>query len=101
LEYRLRTVQDALLDQHAQTSEGVSAVDQVKVALLERDGAQAAANNDLLKTCAALAEVQTVMAEKETVLATAQTQLQQDHATLEGAQSCRSRPSRRPRGARS
>jgi hypothetical protein len=54
---------------------------------LERDGAQAAANNDLLKTCAALAEVQTVIAEKETVLATAQTQLQQDHATLEGARS--------------
>jgi hypothetical protein len=27
LEYRLRAVQDALLDQHAQTSEGSSAVD--------------------------------------------------------------------------
>jgi hypothetical protein len=35
-------VQDALLDQRAQTTEGTSAVDWVKVALLERDDALAA-----------------------------------------------------------
>jgi hypothetical protein len=37
LEYRLRAVWDAFLDQGAQTSEGGSAVDMVKAALLERD----------------------------------------------------------------
>jgi predicted component of type VI protein secretion system len=58
----------------------------------------AAANkNDLLKARAALAEVQTAMAEKESALAMAQTQLQQDRITLEGAQSWQARPSRRPR----
>jgi hypothetical protein len=57
LEYRLRAVQDALLDQRAQTTEGASAVDWVKAALLERDGALAAANIDLQKVRAALAEV--------------------------------------------
>jgi hypothetical protein len=39
LEYRLRAVQDALLDQGAQIAEGGSAVDMVKAALLECDGA--------------------------------------------------------------
>jgi chromosome segregation ATPase len=34
LEYRLRAVQDVLLDQHAQITEGASAVDRVKAALL-------------------------------------------------------------------
>jgi hypothetical protein len=76
LEYQLRAVQDALLDQCAQTSEDVSAVDWVKAALLERDGALVVANIDLQKARAALAEVQTAMAEKETTLATLQMQLQ-------------------------
>jgi hypothetical protein len=35
LEYRLRVVRDALLDQGAQTTEGASAVDMVRAALLE------------------------------------------------------------------
>jgi chromosome segregation ATPase len=87
MEYRLRAVQDVLLDQRTQTMEGASAVDRVKVALLESDRALAAANNNLQKAHTALAEVQTVIVEKETALAAAQTQLQQDHATLEGAQS--------------
>jgi hypothetical protein len=39
LEYRLRAVRDALLDQDAQTAEGASAVDLAKAALLERDEA--------------------------------------------------------------
>jgi hypothetical protein len=37
LEYRLRAVQDALLDQCAQTTEGASAVDRVKFVLLKRE----------------------------------------------------------------
>jgi hypothetical protein len=49
LEYRIRAVQDALLDQRAQTMEDGSAVDRVEAALLERGEALAAANNDLQK----------------------------------------------------
>jgi hypothetical protein len=84
LEYWLRAVQDALLDQRALTAEGTTAVDRVKIALLEKDEALATANDELKKACAALAEAQTAVVEKETTLATAQTQLQQDRATLEG-----------------
>jgi hypothetical protein len=80
LEYRLRVVRDALLDQGAQTTEGASAVDMLRAALLERDEA-------LQKACAALAEVQTAAVKRETALTTAQAQLQQDRATLEGARS--------------
>jgi hypothetical protein len=36
LEYWLQAVQDALLDQGAQTTEGGSAIDMVKATLLER-----------------------------------------------------------------
>jgi hypothetical protein len=64
LEYRLRTVQDALLDQCALTVEGTTAVDRVKTALLEKDEALVTTNNELQKVCAALAEVQTAVAEK-------------------------------------
>jgi hypothetical protein len=39
LEYWLRAVRDALLDQSAQTVKGASTVDMVKAALLERDEA--------------------------------------------------------------
>jgi hypothetical protein len=39
LEYRLQAVRDELLDQGTQTAKGGSAVDLVKVALLERDEA--------------------------------------------------------------
>jgi hypothetical protein len=87
LEYRLRAMWDALLDQRAQTSKGTSTADRVKDALLVRDEALAAANGDLQKARAALAEAQTAGAEKETALNVAQTQLQQDRATLERARS--------------
>jgi hypothetical protein len=87
LEYRLRVVQDALLDQRALTKEGTTEVDREKTTLLEKDDALAMANGDLQKGRAARAEVQTAMAEKDTVLTTAQTQLQQDRTTLEGARS--------------
>jgi hypothetical protein len=71
LEYRLRAVQDALLDQRVQTTEGTSTVNRVKTVLLERDRALAAANDNLQKAHAGLAQVQTALAEKETALATA------------------------------
>jgi hypothetical protein len=71
LEYQLRAVQDALLDQCTQTTEGASAVDRVKAALVERNKALAVVNGDLQKARTALAEAQTVAAEKETALATA------------------------------
>jgi hypothetical protein len=57
LEYRLRAMQDALLDQHALTAEGTPAVNRVKTALLEKDGALAMANDNLQKAHATLAEV--------------------------------------------
>jgi peptidoglycan hydrolase CwlO-like protein len=87
LEYWLRAIQDALLDQCALIAEGTTAVNRMKTALLEKDWALATATDDLQKVRAALAEVQTALAEKETALATAQTQLQQDRTTLEGARS--------------
>jgi hypothetical protein len=57
LEYRLRAMQDALLDQRALTTESTTTVDQVKTALLEKDKALAMVNGDLQKARAALAEV--------------------------------------------
>jgi chromosome segregation ATPase len=83
LEYRLRAVRDELLDQGIQTTEGGSAVDMVRAALLEQGEA-------LQKAREALAAAQTAAAEKETTLASAQAQLQQDCATLEGAWSWQS-----------
>jgi chromosome segregation ATPase len=100
LEYRLRVVQDALLEQHALTAEGTTAIDQVKTTLLEKDEALATASGELQKAHAALDEAQTAMAEKETALAMMQTQLQQDRTTLEGHGPGRLRPSRRPRRLR-
>jgi Zn-dependent metalloprotease len=101
LEYRLRNVKDALLNQRALTIDGTTVVDRVKTALLEKDGALATANGELQKARAALAEEKPAMAEKETALATAQTQLQQDRTTIEGHGHGRLRPSRRPRRPRS
>jgi chromosome segregation ATPase len=85
LEYRLKAVQDALLDQRALTVEDTTAVDRVKTALLEKDEALMTANDELQKARATLAEAQTAMVEKEVALSTAQAQLQQDRTTLEGA----------------
>jgi hypothetical protein len=56
LEYRLRAVQDALLDQCALTAEGTTAVDRVKTVHLEKEWALATANGELQKARAALAE---------------------------------------------
>jgi chromosome segregation ATPase len=98
LEYRLRAVQDALLDQRALTAEGTTAVDRVKTVLLEKDEALATTNDELQKAHAALAEAQTAVAEKETALATAQTQLQQDRSTLEGARSGQAQAEQKAKG---
>jgi uncharacterized protein YgiM (DUF1202 family) len=87
LEYQLRAVQDALLDQRALTAEGTTAVDRVKTVLLEKEEALTTANDELQMARATLAEAQTALAEKETALVSVQTQLQQDHTTFEGAQS--------------
>jgi hypothetical protein len=83
LEYQLKAVRDELLEQGAQTVEGGSTVDQVRVALLEKDEA-------LLKAREDLAAVWTVAAEWETEVASTRAQLQQDRATLEGARSWQS-----------
>jgi hypothetical protein len=73
-------VRDELLEQGARTVEGGSTVDQVWAALLERDEA-------LLKAREDLAAMRTVAAEWDTEVASTRAQLQQDRATLEGAQS--------------
>jgi hypothetical protein len=90
LEYPLQIVRDELLDQGAQTTEDASAVEKVRVALLEWDEALPKAREDL-------AAVWAVATEFETELASARAQLQQDHATLEGGGPGRARPRRKPR----
>jgi hypothetical protein len=70
LEYRLRAVKVALLDQRTLAAEGTTVVDRVKAVLLETEEVLAMANDKLQKAHAALAEAQ-----KETTLVAAQTQL--------------------------
>jgi chromosome segregation ATPase len=78
LEYQLQVVRHTLLDQGVHAVEDASAVDKVTSALLERDEALGKAREDL-------AAVWAVAAKFEMELASARAQLQQDHATLEGA----------------
>jgi hypothetical protein len=85
LEYRLKALEDALLNQRTLTTEGTTTVDKVKAVLLEKEEVLATANGELQKACAALVEAQA--AQKETALVAAQTRLQQDRTTLEGARS--------------
>jgi chromosome segregation ATPase len=80
LEYRLKVMQDELLEQDAQAAEDASAVAKVRTTLLERDQALRKAREDL-------AGMRTVAAEWETEVATTRAQLKQDRATLEGARS--------------
>jgi hypothetical protein len=79
-------VRDELLDQGAQAAEDTSAVEKVRVALLERDEALRKAREDLAAVWAVVTE-----------LASARAQLQQDRATLEGGGPGRARPRRKPR----
>jgi hypothetical protein len=80
LEYQLQVVRDAFLDQGAQAVENASTVERVTTALLERDEVLRKAREDL-------ATMRTVAVEWETEVAFTRAQLQQDHATLEGARS--------------
>jgi chromosome segregation ATPase len=80
LEYRVEVMRDELLEQDAQAAEDASAVVKVRTALPERDEA-------LQKACEDMVAVRVAAAEFERELASARAQLQQDHATLEGARS--------------
>jgi hypothetical protein len=71
LEYRLRALLDALLDQCTLTADGTTAVDKVKAVLLEKDEVLVTANIELQKVHATLAEAQTMMAQKKTALVAA------------------------------
>jgi chromosome segregation ATPase len=83
LEYRLRVMEDALVNQRTLTTEDTTTVDRVKVVLLEKEEVLATANDELQKERAALAEAHTALAQKENALITAQTQLQQDRTQAE------------------
>jgi hypothetical protein len=63
LEYRLRAVEDALLDQCTLTAEGTTAVNKVKAVLLEKEEVLATTNGELQKARAALAEAQIALAQ--------------------------------------
>jgi hypothetical protein len=56
-EYWLRAVEDTLLDQRTLLAEGTTAIDKVKVVLLEKEEVLVMANGELQKARAALAEV--------------------------------------------
>jgi hypothetical protein len=71
LEYRMRAMEDAILDQRTLMAEGITAVHKVKVVLLEKEEVLATANGELQKAREALAEAQTTLAQRETALAAA------------------------------
>jgi chromosome segregation ATPase len=83
LEYRAEVMRDQLLELDAQAAEDASAVEKVRMMLLDRDEALRKAREDL-------AGGRTVAAEWETEVATTRAQLQQDRATLERARAWRS-----------
>jgi hypothetical protein len=62
LEYRLRAVEDTLLDQCTLTTEGTTTVDKVKAVLLEKEEVLSTANSELQKARDALAEARTTPA---------------------------------------
>jgi hypothetical protein len=70
-EYRLRAVEDALLDQRTLTMEGTTTINRVKAMLLEKEEVLAMANGELQKVLAALVEALTTLAQKETALVAA------------------------------
>jgi cytochrome c556 len=83
LAYRAETMRDQLLELNGQAAEDVSPVEKVRTTLVDRDVA-------LQKVWEDLAGARALAAEWETEVATARAQLQQDRATLEGAQAWRS-----------
>jgi chromosome segregation ATPase len=83
LKYQIEAMRDKLLAQDARAAEDASAIAKVRTALLERDKTLRKAREDL-------AGAWTLVAEWETEVAAARAQLQQDHATLEGARAWQS-----------
>jgi hypothetical protein len=75
LEYKLRAVEDALLDHRTLMAEGTTAVDKVKAVLLEKEEVLAMVNGELQRVHDALAEARTTLAQGETAFTAAQTQL--------------------------
>jgi chromosome segregation ATPase len=82
LAYRAESLRDQLLELEAQTTEGASAVEKVRTALVDRDEALQRAREDL-------ARARTLAAEWETEVASVRAQLRN------------ARPRRRPRMRRS
>jgi hypothetical protein len=81
--YRAKALLDLPLEQDAQAARDASTVERVRAALVERDDALRRAHEDL-------AGARSVAAAWEAEVASARTQLQQDRATLEGAQAWQS-----------
>jgi hypothetical protein len=81
--YRVEALQDQPPELDAQAAGGVSAVERVKTALVDRDEALHKAREDL-------AGARTLAAEWEAKVASVRAQLQQDRATLEGARAWQS-----------
>jgi chromosome segregation ATPase len=78
LVYQAEALRDQPPELDAQSAEDVSAVERVKTALVDRDEALHKAREDL-------AGARSLAAEWEAQVVSVRAQLQQDHATLEGA----------------
>jgi chromosome segregation ATPase len=85
-------LRDHLLELEGQFTEGASAVEKVRTALIDRDEALQRAREDL-------AGARTVAAEWEAEVASVRAQLQRDRATLEGARSWQSQAEERVKEA--
>jgi chromosome segregation ATPase len=84
LVYRAEALRDQLPKLDAQAAKDISAVEWVKMALVDRDEALHKAREDL-------AGARTLAAEYEAEVASVRAQLQQDRVTLEGARAWQSR----------
>jgi hypothetical protein len=92
LAYKAEALLDLPPEQDAQAAGGASAVERVRMALVERDDALRRAREDLVGA-------RSVVVALEAEVATARAQLQQDRATLEGAQAWQSRVEQRAKEA--
>jgi hypothetical protein len=90
--YRAEALLDQPLEQDAQAAGDASAVEKVRTPLVERDDALRRAREDP-------AGARSVAAEWEAEVASARAQLQQDHATLEGARAWQSQAEERDKEA--
>jgi chromosome segregation ATPase len=92
LAYRAEALQDHLLELEGQSTEGASAIEKVRTALIDRDEALQQAREDL-------ARARTVAAEWEAEVVSVRAQLQRDRAALEGARSWQSQAEERAKKA--